>query len=301
MDVPQGARLLSIGEIFDRAISIVLGNFLSLTLSFGAFLLPYTLLLSWVEHALAGKVSGAISSAISHPDRPTSLNLLDPAYRLDANGVWLIALGIIVFPLAGAMLAVSTAAIVNGDRPSFSSSSRRAFRRWPQALGVSLLSMGSVAGSVFGVAAAYLITLVIWDMATNQSTFSDSAAMVYVIVLSIVTVVFAIGAIPWAACAFGATVLDDVGVFRALRNAWRACFRRSVAVRSLLFGFGTWAILFVFVLFSYILAAIGIAIHQNYAAFAVRLVALTEIAVFVNAAGAVFYLDAKAREERRYR
>jgi len=298
MDVPQGARLLSIGEIFDRAISVLFRNFLSLTFCFGAFLLPYSLLLSWVERSSSGKVFGAIGSAIAHPGRSTNLNLLNPAYRLDANAWWLMALGLVIFTLAGAMLVVSTAGIVNGDRPSLSSSIRRAFWRWPHAVGVLLLSVGGVAGGIFTVAATYFIWIVIWDVTTNQATFSDSAAMVYVVVVCLATFALAIAWIPWGACAFSAAALGEFGVFGALRNAWKACFRRSIAVRSLLFGFGMWAIVLVGILFSYVLAAIGIAIHQINAAAVVRLVALTEIAVFVNAAGAVFYLDAKAREQR---
>src|SRR5579872_794327 len=299
MDVPQGARLLSIGEIFDRAISVLFRNVWTLTLTFGAFLLPYVLLFSWVERALAVRVYGAIESVIAHPDRSPAFNPISPSNRLDANGWWLIALGLIVFPLAGAAIAAFTAGTASGDRPSFSTSLRRAFRSWPRSVWVSLLSVVGVASGIFVVAAVYFVAMVIWVVAANQP-FSDKAAAAFVVVVAIITSLFAIGAVPWATYAFGAATLDDVGPFGALVGAWRMCFRRSAAVRSLLFGFGMWAIVVVGMLFFYIIAVIGIAIHQNYAASAVRLIGLTELAVFVNVAGALFYLDGKARRERRF-
>lgn len=295
MDVPQGARLLSIGEIFDRAISVSLKNFWTLTLTCGAVLLPYMLLFSWVERAFAGKIYGAVESVIAHPDRSPNFNPGAPSYRLDANGWWLIALGLVIFPLAGAAIAACTADTVNGDRPSFSCSFRRAFRSWPRSVWVSFLSMIGVASGIFVVGAIYFVTVVVWIVATNQSTFSDSAAMAFVVVIGIMTSLFTIGAVPWTTYAFGAATLDGVGAFRALLNAWRACFRRPTIVRSLLFGFGMWAIIIIGLLFIYIIALIGIAVYQNYAASAVRLIVLTELAVFANVAGALFYLDAKTR------
>ena len=73
-------------------------------------------------------------------------------------------------------------------------------------------------------------------------------------------------------------------------------FRKSVRLRSLAFGFCIFSVYLVSTLFAFAFSGTAdLLTHQLAVGVAVRDVLLLEATVFFNAAGIIFYLDAKAR------
>jgi hypothetical protein len=290
MDVPQGARLLSIGEIFDRAVNVVLKNFLPLSLAYGITLLPFRIFDDWVQRSTQGRFDSAIGTVIGNPHLLSQFARLsvDPTHKTSLAGWGLIGVGLIVGGLAGALLATVALRILRGERPEPLQAFSRALSVWFRVVVLQIATLLVAALVVFAALVIWVIPALIWPVVRTPGGV--------VVTLSITFALLFCSLEAWGFCAFGAIVLDGVGVSRAMTSAWKMTMTRAMRLRSLAFGFGIFACDVISLVFTFALVGIAYLVtHQSAVGFALRELSNLAIAVFINVAGIVFYLDAKTR------
>jgi hypothetical protein len=298
MDVPQGARLLSIGEIFDRAISVLLRNFLTLTLAYGLIALPFRIFADWMQRTAQGRFNAAIAAVIANPNLLSQFFKLsqDPTRKPGLDDWGVILLEFVGLALASGLLAMVAARLLRGEPSDSLQLVPRALSRWFRILIVEVATAFVAACCVIATLIVWFLPATIYSMASgpNAVTDNEAAALLLAMLLSLAVLFCWLEA--WAYCAFGAVAVDGVDVGQAMRTAWRLTSRKSLRLRSLAFGISAFSCYAVGVLTSLALFEFfAYSTHQAVIETAVRELVVLVFAVFVNISGIVFYLDAKAR------
>jgi hypothetical protein len=296
MDVPQGARLFSIGEIFDRAFTLMLRNFLQLTVRFGILALPFDLLIDWLQRVDQAKFNAAVVAVVSAP------RLLPNFFRLASNpgppnfleSLWIDFAQILWMCLTAGVLATTTLGIVHGARPSASRALVEGLRRWPRTFGILLLELTVVGTAIVVGVGVWAVPARIWVEVRGPIATTNVAMILAGIALTdIVLLCFLQG---WCSFAFGAVALDDSTIGQALRTSWKLATARGALLRSLAFGLAVLACSFFGTLFGYLLLG-GVTSWTNQlglGVFASELVGV-QVEAYLFVACFIFYLDAKAR------
>jgi hypothetical protein len=298
MDVPQGARLLSIGEIFDRAINVVLRNIAQLSLAYGLVWLPIRLFIDWLDRSDERRFYEAIGKVIANPRLFSQFNQLThgPAQARDLSFWGLLTLDLITGALAASLLAIVVARLLRGENADVFRALPQAINRWLRIVLLQSATLLAVTIIALILVLALLVPAAVWAAASGLKVLPTGVTFAVFIALLIEFTVLFLALEAWGYCAFGAIAIDGIGVGRAMQGAWLMTFRKSARLRSLAFGFCIFSSYVLGTLFA--LAFGGLAdllTHQIAVGVAVRDVLILVEIVFFNAAGIVFYLDAKAR------
>ncbi|HLJ84180.1 MAG TPA: hypothetical protein VKT51_08435 [Candidatus Eremiobacteraceae bacterium] len=290
MNDPNATRLLSVGEIFDRAVHVVLRNFLQLTLAYGIFNIPFVALQDWIQRSAQARFDLALGTVVANPRLISQFFRLsqDPTKKSLASDWIFIALGLAVSVLAACLVANLTERILRGERPA-------AVQVIPKSLRVLYRLVAQQFAIVFIAFLIFIVIVIIWALpALMWPAARSPAVLTAAISLSAALLFCALEA--WGYCAFGAVALDDSGVVRAMRTGWRMTMTKAAVSRSFVFGFGILAFDVLAVIFSFALAGFAVDVtHQVVVARVLEVLLGVAIATFVNVAGTIFYLDANAR------
>lgn len=300
MDVPFGSRLLSIGEIFDRALTVVIKNFIPLALAYGIIALPFRFFVDWIQLPDHMRFSSAIAAVIANPSLTSRFGTMiaDPSGRPDLTFWWYFFAEFLATSLATALLAVMTAGVLRGDRPTLSRALGQSFPRWPRILGVALIELSAVAVLLVTVLVVWIVPAVILFPPSGPHAITPNQALGLVLGALATFVLLAFPLQAWGFCAFGAVALGDAGILRSLRDAWRMVYKRRSIARSFAFG-AAFIAGYVFCASPIVLfASLFDALARQYAIGAVIRESITlALVVFVEVAGIIYYLDAKKRYE----
>ncbi len=297
MDVPQGARLLSIGEIFDRAVNLLLRNFSTLVIAYSVVELPFRLIADWLQWSAQVRYANAISEIIANPRLFTQFQRLatDPTHKVGLGDWGLIAFEVAGVTLASGLLAKMVLQLERGVRPGLLSSLPQAFGRWFSLLIAQLAIFILLVAIIF---VAFIMIFVSAGVYIGLQHVSLSSEDVFGLIIA--TLVTSALPLCWleaiSICSFYAVAVDDVSVGRALTSVWKIVLRKGVRVRSLAFGIGITVCDILGVLFSFVLLGlVDYMTRQPAVGVAVRELAALVVTVFINVTAIVFYLDAKAR------
>jgi hypothetical protein len=290
MNNPEAARFQSIGEIFDRAVSVMLKNFLPLSLAYGIVILPLRVVVDWLNRAYQVRQASAVGAVITNPQLVAQFFRLsyDPNDRFSLGDAVRIALEMIVGALAAGVFAAVTIRVLRGERPDTFNAFPRALNLWFR---LAVLHFATLFLLVLSFAGGVAIWIFLWNFWPSFRE-PDSAAALTLAMSLLLACIFA----ACYYCAFGAVAVDDRRIGSAARLAWKMTTVRALRSRSLAFGSALVACYVIGALFS--LAVEGIAdllFHHVAAGVALRELFTLEVGVLIGVAGIVFYLDAKAR------
>jgi hypothetical protein len=132
MHSAYGTRLLSIGEIFDRAVHLTIANVLPLAALVGVVALPVQAFADWLDRDELSLYFGAVGKIVSDPRM--FANYLTLIQGPHSHNPWTIVL-LSLATLLPASLAVAAASIasekfLNGEKIHFEEAYRSAIRRW---------------------------------------------------------------------------------------------------------------------------------------------------------------------------
>ncbi len=290
-DRPFDLRPLGIGEIFDRAVTIYVQNFLV----FAAILLAVFLPLGCAEYFFFGNAAQITDMAkILAPSMTAAQVGLFAAYA-----VW----GFALLPLGNMAVASGVAALYVGKRPDVRSCYATALRGWLRVIGFMLL-MGIVAAALLAV--LFLLIVVVNVLITILGAVAGGAAIGLTIVVEVVIGIFSVFLILSGILiavligAFGsyAIAIERTEPVKALSSAVARIFNRREFGRALL------------MLLSWLLFQIGADVASFAAATLVLLVlhsmvlyVALGIAIDIAVGGfstvllAVYYYDVRVRRE----
>jgi len=229
-------RPLNIGEIFDRAITVYVRNFVVFTLIVLAALAPIGVAQALVAPDQTAQFRQAIDQ-IQHPTTATApanpLAAYTPARAIALIGIVLVSL--LLLPFVNNAVAVGVAAVYFGKRPDFAKCYATVFSRWPRMLGVA-----AVFTAIF--LAWYVAGLLVIGFSVVLGVFLAGRVILVAILLAVIGIValiaFAISLMALvvvSAFAFYAVAIEDAGVGEAVSSAFsRLVNRREVGKLTLI-------------------------------------------------------------------
>jgi hypothetical protein len=301
MHSAYGTRLLSIGEIIDRAVHLAITNLLPLAAIIGLVDVPVRAITDWLDRDTWNRYFGALGKIVEDPRLlPYFFDLIRDPHATAVN--WPFQLWIVAsqFPLVLAFTAASIASLefLKGESPRVGTAYRTAIRRLAPVIGATILVWALYIAGVVAVIIAALGLWFAWLLILKAGFGAFASTPVVVLTAGlVVTVGAAIGLItPLANCTFAGAALYVVRPIRALREGWTMTMSRGLRGRSLALGAAIIAIDMVQeIISSAVSGVLSNITHSPWLALVVRdalsLVALT----FWTVLAVVFYLDARNR------
>ncbi len=284
-------RPLSFGEIFDRAVTLYVRNFVQFSVILLLVVVPVAIL-EYFGDRTSGQNLHQILAQLSRaraglPAPPPQFGIL-----------WALLLTLLISPLANVAIAVGVARAYFGQPFTWRQCYAAAASRWAAIVGLTAVAAViffiSIFVGAFGLTllaiVSYLLfkTLVAAGIALAVLAIAASLAWLAAIVLLLITVGFAYYAIG----------IEGAGVFDALGGAFARVFNRREIGKALLLAFALGAIeIGAVLIFAIVLALASSVVHSRI----IVLAANAAVSIFTSAFSAVllavYYFDVRVRRE----
>lgn len=292
-------RPLGIGEIFDRAVTIYVRNFVIFTLMVMTVLVP----LSVAQYVLQPDQTAQITQmidVIQHPDHAKTAKAPTNTPSLGAVLFFLVVLlaALVVSPFANNAVAVGVAGIYFGRDPRFGRCFATVFRRWLPMIGLFALLFAIVIAVYIAIAMMFFaialvgIGLVAHALPFAIATFVFGALLLFVVLAAVMllTVTFTF------AC-YG-VILENQGPVTALSTAFARIFSRQELGKALLVGLAILGIqLGVFTASGIVGVMILLLIKSTVLYLAINALVGAVLSAFSMVLLSVYYYDVRTRRE----
>ena len=301
MHSAYGTRLLSIGEIFDRAVHLIIENLLPFVVIVGIVEVPVRAITDWFGRDAMSYSFIADGKIVADPKLIAHFLVLyhDP----HANAInWSVLLWFLasLFPMSLALAAASIASlhIIKGDKPKLGAAYQTAIRRLAPIIGASALSWATYVVGVFAILIVWMVCWILWFMIDKNwggavasvpgAVFTGAALVGFVAVTAWLT--------PMANCTFAGATLYMIRPFRALRESWAMTMTRGLRGRSLALGSAFIAFTIALELFRFAVCGfLSDVTHSPWPSFVASDAIALFATMFWTGLAVVFYLDARNR------
>jgi hypothetical protein len=292
-------RPLGFGEIFDRAITVYIRNFLPFAGIVGVLIVPLAVLQYFVDASSIPQWD-QMMKVLAHPDQtpppPVLPSFLTSPAALAAF-VILIAVVWFCWPFALNACAVGVARLYRGRPVEFIPCYKASLRRWPSVIGLLIIEfLLLVAWYLFFVIVSVLavvIAIAFARLAVFLGVLGGIAAGI-VILAALLTVAPTIVALTFA---MNSIVIEDQPVFAAIGLGFSCVFNRQEFWRAILFSLAAGAVLMGASTLISVLVMVAMVAHL--VALEVVLSSLFRAAVtpFSVVLLAIYYFDVRIRRE----
>ncbi len=296
-------RALGFGEIFDRAITLYLRNFIPIAGIVSVFIVPLAVLQFFLDRASIPQWDSMIR-ILQHPSEsptppPTPFFLSSPGTLILLLLILLVAW--LLWPFALNACTVGVARLYRGAPVEFGACYRASLAHWPRVLG--MLSMQGV-------------ILVLWYLAFTVAIFlgffgavllvrvGQPAGALLAVVIGILVLLFTFAWLLFlspliVALSFtmNAIVIEGRAVGSALSLGFVRVFNRREFWRALLFGIAAFAIMLGASTLVGVVAMIAMALHLIIVDVALSTLFRAAITPFSVVLLAVYYFDVRIRRE----
>jgi len=290
-EIAEAPRPLSFGEIFDRAVTLYVRNFVPFSIMLLLVIVPVTIVEYFGDHS-SGQSLSEILAQISRARAGA------PAPPPQFGIFWALALTVLLTPLANVAVAIGVARASFGKRFTPMQCYGAAVARWPAIFGLTVLAavifFSAVFAGTLGVTLlavlSFLLLRTVVAAGIALAVLSVVAALVWL--ASLVLMVVALG------FAYYAIGIEGDGIVGALGGGFGRVFNRREIGKALLLCFALAAIeVGALVIFTLLLALASGFVHSR----AILLAANAAVSVFSSAFTAVllavYYFDVRTRRE----
>lgn len=302
-NAPLDLRPLTIGEIFDRAITLYARNFVVFTLMILTIVLP----LGVIQYVILPNQAKLLQEDIQifqhlptpgHPQThaPKVPPVLSESQWFGLGAVLL--LGLALIPIATNTVALGVASLYGGQRPELARCFQTVLRRWPRLIGVILLE--AVAVGVVYIFGAFMIGILAAVGILLVKTFIAAAVVSFIAVfVALIGLVLLLMMLLIAAsfALFGVT-MENLGIAAAFASGMTRIFNRRQIKASALMTLAYFALNIGVGIISVTAAALFLLVLHNVfiqGAFAIIVNAI--LSAFLTVLLAVFYYDVRIRHE----
>jgi len=285
-------RALTIGEIFDRAVTMYVHNFVVFTLIVLTLLVPIGVL-QYAYTDKAGDSLTQLTRQILHPGMATPYDGTQLAALL---GIALVVL--LLAPFTNNAVAVGVAAIYAGRKPSYRDGFARVFARWAPLLGTSVLSMVVLIAAYVGLVIGLTILAVIGVALSRGIPALELILGIIGIAIFLAGIVLFIVILVCCVFALYATTIESTWPPDAIGEAFRRIFNRREFPKAVLISLAYFALEVGVLILS---AVVGVMLLQFLHSPALQIATGTIINAvlnsFVTVLLAVYYYDVRTRAE----
>lgn len=289
-------RPLSIGEIFDRAVTLYVRHFALFTLIMLAVLLPLTIL-SYFSTFGSTSYQQILDQA-THPGRTATVQSLSTMLQFEGVLLLVVVLQLFLMPFASVATAAAVGALYRAERPNWRDCYAVPLRRWPAMLGTAFMEIVILGAVVMAGSFVFGLLLVIGVIVTRGSVAAavvlGIAAVLLVIAWFAIIVLCAIA----LGFAFNAIGVEGSPAFTAIGLGFARIFNRRELGRASLVVLAIGAIYIgIYIVFFALFGLIQAFTHSfalgEIASAPISLVSSTFVALLF----AVYYFDVRVRRE----
>jgi len=291
-------RPLSIGEIFDRTVTLYVRHFGLFTLIMLVVVLPLTIA-SYFSTYGSGAYQQVLQQA-THPGKTPASSpvLLSSLLQFEGILMLVVLLQLILQPFANTATASAVGELYRAQRPTWRRSYAASLRRWPAILGMDLMTVVIMGAAVFAGAVAFGTILTAGIFIARGSTAA-------IIVFGIIAVLLGIAwLLSMSLCAFAmgfafiSTVVENAGVFPAISSGFARIFNRSELGRAVLVFLALVAVSMGLYIVLAIVAALAQGITHSLVLYGLVTAPVSVVSsTFTALLFAVYYFDVRVRRE----
>lgn len=286
-------RPLTLGEVFDRAVTLYVRNFVPFTLIALAVIVPMAVL----QYFAGLHASATFTQLLAQMQKPGSVPA--PA-QTGADGLWGFA-NIFASITLGAFATVAIAAgagrIYRGERIEWGACYGRAFARTPAILFMLLIEITGLAFVLLAGGMAIGITFGLAIVFLRVATVLAVVAFVFAFAVLVLWLVFLVLCYLAFAFAYNAVGIEGVNMWKAIGSGFSRIFNRGELFRACLVALAFMAIYLGLMVVSVSVAALfeSVSLHIINVAVsaAIGLVSMSFLGILI----AVYYFDVRVRRE----
>jgi hypothetical protein len=299
MHSAYGSRLLSIGEIFDRAVHVTFANLLPLAAIVGTVAVPIRAISDWISRNALTYSFISDGRIVADPRLlPNYFTLMkDPQVHGFDWPAFLWSIGTLLpLSLAAATASIAMRGILLGETPKLDEAYRTAVRRLAPIFGATVLSWSMYVAAIAAIVIIAIAVLLLLSLIIARGGPVGPTADPVVVIFFVAICAAVAWLAPWANCTTTGAALYPIRPVQALREARMMTMSRGHRTRSLAFG----AALLAFVIAQEFIRLtvcgfLSDVSHSSMLSF-VASDAITLLALLIDVALAVvFYLDARNR------
>jgi len=293
-------RPLGFGEIFDRAITLYIRNFVPFAGIVAVVVLPLAVFQYLIDLSSMPQFDQAMK-ILTHPNAPPPTTPIMPTFLTDPRVAALFALTLLVvyavYPFALNAVAIGVARLYRGRPVAFGPCYQASLRRWPQVIGTILIEF-----AIF--LAWYVAFVIVAGLAIGATVLVGSAQLALGVVVGIIAGLVILAALLLLAPVFvaltfamNAVVIEEKAVIAAIGSGFTRVFNREEFWRSILFALASIAILGGAGMVAGIFSYAALIFHQIALEVIVTSLFRAAIAPFSIVLLAVYYFDVRIRRE----
>ena len=289
-------RALAIGEIFDRAVTMYVRNFVVFTLIVATLLVPIGIL----QFIYTDRAGDSFTQLIRQIQHPGSAPAYDGSALLGLLSVALLVL--LLAPFTNNAVAVGVAALYAGRKPTYRDGFARVLTRWAPLLGTSVLSLLVLVGTYFIIVFALVILVFIGVLAARGSAALSVTFVIVGLVLTLAALTLFLVLVITCGFALYATTIEASAPADAIGEAFRRIFNRREFRKAMLIALAYLALeIGVLLLSGTIGGFLGFYVRNITAQAAIQVVVGTTLnamfTAFLTVLLAVYYYDVRTRAE----
>jgi len=287
-------RSLSVGEIFDRAVTFYVRNFVVFTLTVLTLVVP----MAFVQYFTFG-ASDEFARAMDGFRHPTSAQALHYTASQMTGIALVLLVAVFLAPYVNNAVAVGVATIYAGGKPSYATGFARVLQRWLPLLGTIVLTLLIFLGLYLGVfVAALVVGGVIGMLGAAIPVAGPIVAVVAVIALVIAAILAFLVLILWYAFVLYATTIERANPSHAIGEGFRRLFNRREFGKALLIALAYLAIeIAVILVIAGVSALTDLVVHSPVVDVIVNSLINAMLVAFLTVLVAVYYYDVRTRTE----
>jgi hypothetical protein len=298
MDATQAfpLRALSIGEIFDRAVTVYVRNAVTLTAIVLAFLAP----LSAAEYFLLPHDAdmSKVMGPVLHPRPGAPAPLMPfPSWMLGVFAL-IVLFGFLFLPFASNAVAVGVAAAYNGRRPRFDASYTTVFRRALPLIGTGLLEIGVFMLAYIASVMLLMIPLTVGILLVRTAlplavVFFVAGVVIFLAMILMFVTLF----IAYSFATYAAT-LEGMGPASAISSSFRRILTRTELTKALLMGLAYIGLeIGIYFVTVSVATVVVLLVRVDFIEYVVSAVLNSAFTAFLTVLLAVYYYDVRTRAE----
>jgi hypothetical protein len=292
-------RPLGFGEIFDRAITLYIRNFVAFALIVGVLIIPLAVLQYFVDVSSVPEWD-SLMKIFTHPNAPPPPPVLPSFLRSPGT---LALFGALIFtvyllwPFALNACAVGIARIYRGRPVDFGACYRASLQRWPRVIGLLFVELGVILAWYCSFLVLMLLGVVVAVAFARVWAVLGVIAALGLILLALALLLSIAPLIVALTFSMYAIVIEEQPVFAAVRTGFSRVFNRKEIWRAVLFSLAAGAIMMGASMLISVLVMFAMLLH--WVALEVALTSLFRAAAapFSAVLLAIYYFDVRIRRE----
>jgi hypothetical protein len=292
-------RPLGFGEIFDRAITLYIRNFIQFAGIVAVVVLPLAVLQYLIDLSSMPQFDQAMR-ILTHPNASPGKPVM-PAFLTDPRVAVLFGITILIvytiYPFALNAVAIGVARLYRGKPVLFAPCYRASLRRWPQVIGLVLLEFAIFIAWYIGFVLVAVLTVMLTVLVSQVSVVLSIFVGIIAGLIILACLLLLAPLFVALTFAMNSVVIEESPVTTALGLGFSRIFNRAEFWRSILFAIAAVAILMGAGMIAGIFSYIALYFHQVAAEVVVTSLFRAAIAPFSIVLMAVYYFDVRIRRE----